>query len=42
MSEARLRLDLVRLAKNGEAGNAAVEMAVKEKVHALTRLFPIY
>ncbi len=30
------------LAKNGEAGNAAVEAAVKEKVHALTRRFPIY
>ncbi len=30
------------LAKNGEAGNAAVEEAVKTKVHALTRRFPIY
>jgi glycine hydroxymethyltransferase len=30
------------LAKNGEAGNGAVEEAVKEKVHALTRRFPIY
>ena len=30
------------LAKNGEAGNAAVEEAVKSKVHALTKRFPIY
>ena len=30
------------LAKNGEAGNAQVEEAVKAKVHALTRRFPIY
>jgi glycine hydroxymethyltransferase len=30
------------LAKHGEAGNAEVEAAVKEKVHALTRRFPIY
>jgi glycine hydroxymethyltransferase len=30
------------LAKNGEAGNASVESAVKEKVHVLTRRFPIY
>ena len=30
------------LAKNGEAGNAAVEEAVKMKVHALTKRFPIY
>ncbi len=30
------------LAKNGEAGNGAVESAVKDKVHALTRRFPIY
>jgi glycine hydroxymethyltransferase len=30
------------LAKNGEAGNAAVEEAVKAKVHALTKRFPIY
>jgi glycine hydroxymethyltransferase len=30
------------LAKNGEAGNGAVEEAVKGKVHALTRRFPIY
>ena len=30
------------LAKNGEAGNGAVEAAVKDKVHALTRRFPIY
>mgnify|MGYP001765185761 CR=1 FL=1 len=30
------------LAKNGEAGNAAVEAAVREKVSELTRRFPIY
>ncbi len=30
------------LAKNGEAGNAKVEKAVKRKVLALTRKFPIY
>ncbi|MGL4242972.1 MAG: serine hydroxymethyltransferase, partial [Beijerinckiaceae bacterium] len=30
------------LAKNGEAGNAAVEESVKAKVHALTARFPIY
>jgi glycine hydroxymethyltransferase len=30
------------LSRNGEAGNAAVEAAVKEKVHALTARFPIY
>ena len=30
------------LARNGEAGNAVVEAAVKDKVHALTRRFPIY
>jgi len=30
------------LAANGEAGNAAAEAAVKEKVHALTAKFPIY
>jgi glycine hydroxymethyltransferase len=30
------------LAKNGEEGNAAVEEAVKTKVHALTKRFPIY
>ncbi len=30
------------LAKNGEAGNGAVEASVKERVHALTRRFPIY
>ena len=30
------------LAKNGEAGNAAVEEAVKAKVHARTKRFPIY
>jgi len=30
------------LAKNGEAGNGAVEAAVKEKAHQLTRRFPIY
>jgi glycine hydroxymethyltransferase len=30
------------LAKNGEAGNGAVEEAVKAKVHALTKRFPIY
>jgi glycine hydroxymethyltransferase len=30
------------LAANGEAGNAAVEAAVKQRVHALTGRFPIY
>jgi glycine hydroxymethyltransferase len=30
------------LAKNGEAGNGAVEEAVKAKVHQLTGRFPIY
>jgi glycine hydroxymethyltransferase len=30
------------LARNGEEGNGKVEEAVKEKVHALTRRFPIY
>jgi glycine hydroxymethyltransferase len=30
------------LAANGEAGNAAKEAEVKEKVHALTKAFPIY
>ena len=30
------------LATNGEEGNAAVEAAVKAKVHALTARFPIY
>jgi glycine hydroxymethyltransferase len=30
------------LAANGEAGNVAVEEAVKAKVHDLTRRFPIY
>ena len=30
------------LAKNGEAGNSAVEEAVKTRVHALTARFPIY
>ena len=30
------------LAKNGEADNAAVEAAVKGKVHELTKRFPIY
>jgi glycine hydroxymethyltransferase len=30
------------LAKNGETGNGAVEDAVKSKVHALTKRFPIY
>jgi glycine hydroxymethyltransferase len=30
------------LAANGEAGNAAVEEAVKQRVHALTGRFPIY
>jgi glycine hydroxymethyltransferase len=30
------------LARNGEAGNSAVEDAVKAKVHALTHRFPIY
>ncbi|MCO5088024.1 MAG: serine hydroxymethyltransferase, partial [Methylobacteriaceae bacterium] len=30
------------LAANGEAGNAAVEGAVREKVTELTKRFPIY
>jgi glycine hydroxymethyltransferase len=30
------------LAKNGEEGNASVEASVKERVHALTKRFPIY
>ena len=30
------------LAKNGEENNAAVEASVKERVHELTRRFPIY
>ncbi|MGL5447801.1 MAG: serine hydroxymethyltransferase [Rhabdaerophilum sp.] len=30
------------LAKNGEEGNAALEAAVKTRVHALTARFPIY
>jgi glycine hydroxymethyltransferase len=30
------------LAANGEAGNAAVEESVKQRVHELTRRFPIY
>ncbi|KPQ12807.1 MAG: glycine hydroxymethyltransferase GlyA [Saliniramus fredricksonii] len=30
------------LAANGEEGNATLEEAVKERVHALTRRFPIY
>jgi glycine hydroxymethyltransferase len=30
------------LAKNGEAGNAGVEAAVKAKVSELTRRFPVY
>jgi glycine hydroxymethyltransferase len=30
------------LAANGEAGNATKEAEVKEKVHALTKAFPIY
>jgi glycine hydroxymethyltransferase len=30
------------LAAKGEEGNAATEAAVKEKVHALTKAFPIY
>jgi glycine hydroxymethyltransferase len=30
------------LAKHGEAGNSAVEAAVKAKVHALTARYPIY
>ncbi|HEX8164342.1 MAG TPA: serine hydroxymethyltransferase [Beijerinckiaceae bacterium] len=30
------------LAKNGEDGNGAVEAAVKERAHDLTRRFPIY
>jgi glycine hydroxymethyltransferase len=30
------------LSKNGEAGNGEVESSVKERVHALTKRFPIY
>jgi len=30
------------LAANGEEGNAAVEASVKERVHELTRRFPVY
>ncbi len=30
------------LAKNGESGNAVVEESVKDRVHALTKRFPIY
>jgi glycine hydroxymethyltransferase len=30
------------LAKNGDAGNAKVEKAVKAQVMALTKRFPIY
>ena len=30
------------LAKNGESGNGAIEESVKERVHALTKRFPIY
>jgi glycine hydroxymethyltransferase len=30
------------LARNGEAGNAAVEASVQDRVHQLTRRFPIY
>ncbi len=30
------------LSKNGEEGNSAVEQAVKVRVHALTKRFPIY
>jgi glycine hydroxymethyltransferase len=30
------------LAKNGEAGNASVEDSVRQRVHELTRRFPIY
>ena len=30
------------LAKNGDAGNAAVEASVRERVGALTQRFPIY
>ena len=30
------------LAKNGESGNGSVEKSVKERVHALTKRFPIY
>jgi glycine hydroxymethyltransferase len=30
------------LAKNGEEGNASVEESVKQRVHELTRRFPIY
>ncbi|HSP24319.1 MAG TPA: serine hydroxymethyltransferase, partial [Saliniramus sp.] len=30
------------LAANGEEGNASIEASVEERVHALTRRFPIY
>jgi glycine hydroxymethyltransferase len=30
------------LARNGEAGNAAVETAVRQRAHELTQRFPIY
>jgi glycine hydroxymethyltransferase len=30
------------LAQNGEEGNAALEAAVKTRVHQLTARFPIY
>jgi glycine hydroxymethyltransferase len=30
------------LSKNGDVGNAEVEASVKERVHALTKRFPIY
>ncbi|NBQ39131.1 MAG: serine hydroxymethyltransferase, partial [Alphaproteobacteria bacterium] len=30
------------LSKNGDAGNAEVEASVKDRVHALTKRFPIY
>ncbi len=30
------------LVEKGEGGDAAIEAAVKEKVHALTARFPIY
>ncbi|HMB12311.1 serine hydroxymethyltransferase [Saliniramus sp.] len=39
----RLIVDVLDgLAANGEEGNARLEEAVKERVHALTRRFPIY
>jgi glycine hydroxymethyltransferase len=30
------------LAKDGQEGNAAVEDSVRQRVHELTRRFPIY